>query len=180
MPRCCSRALNLQAHSDVLSRDGAAPGRAHIVNEENSCECDSAEVLPGPRGLRAVTGEPIVDFASRSMVMQPTTTRGNNYIITCVDYLTKNVEARAVPNTESQTVPDQEVRHCLSFCIGHSPCLNILSQVVNTSDDVVVASVGGGLQWSNQVTSYFVVHCFDGYRVELLRLFEAECCLDCC
>ena len=38
--------------------------------------------------------------------LQPTTTRGNNYIITSVDYLTKNVEARAVPNKESQTVAD--------------------------------------------------------------------------
>ena len=32
--------------------------------------------------------------------------KGNRYIITCVDYLTKNVEARAVPNKASDTVAD--------------------------------------------------------------------------
>ncbi|KAL0027752.1 hypothetical protein WJX77_002875 [Trebouxia sp. C0004] len=32
--------------------------------------------------------------------------KGNRYIITCVDYLTKNVEVRAVPNKASDTVAD--------------------------------------------------------------------------
>ena len=35
-----------------------------------------------------------------------TSAKGNRYIITCVDYLTKYVEARAVPNKASDTVAD--------------------------------------------------------------------------
>lgn len=38
--------------------------------------------------------------------LQPTTARGNRYIITSMDYGSKWAEARAVPNKESQTVAD--------------------------------------------------------------------------